>query len=260
MGVDIFQSDEARRAQIMSQPFPPEWEPIMAAEVPYDAPLSPDKRALLRKYILVFLAEKKFEGCVGLEMTDTIRVSIAAQACILLLGQPDPTFYPSLKTILIYPHHYVSTGYQQQGGLVLEGEQVRLGESWHRGPVVLSWDDVHAGASDVHDGHNVVFHEFAHQLDDEHGGTDGAPTLPARSMYISWARVLGKEYSQLLDKVERHRRSDIDKYGATNPAEFFAVVTEAYFERPKRLQKKHPELYEQLREFYEQDSPENPPG
>jgi MtfA peptidase len=136
---------------------------------------------------------------------------------------------------------------------VLDGPQARLGEAWARGPVVLSWDDVVRGAADVHDGHNVVLHEFAHQLDNESGDGDGAPRLPQRSMYVAWARVLGEEYAHLIDDVAHHRASVLDDYGATSPAEFFAVATECFFEKPTALKRRHPALYAQLQLFYQQD-------
>ena len=119
--------------------------------------------------------------------------------------------------------------------------------------MVLSWDDVLAGAADIHDGHNVVLHEFAHQLDKEAGYGDGAPDLPQRSMYVAWARVLSAEYAHLVDAIHQNHPTVLDPYGATNPAEFFAVATEAFFEKPAALKSLHPELYEQLRQFYEQD-------
>ena len=138
-----------------------------------------------------------------------------------------------------------------------EGPQGRLGEAWTSGVVVLSWDDVQLGAADVRDGHNVVLHEFAHQLDQEDGSADGAPILPRRSMYSAWGRVLGAEYEELREAAETGKKSVLDAYGATEPAEFFAVATEAFFEKPIQLKKKHPELYEELKSFYGQD-PEAP--
>ena len=131
--------------------------------------------------------------------------------------------------------------------------QPRLGESWARGNVVLSWDDVLQGASDIHDGHNLVFHEFAHQLDNESGAAEGAPELPRRSMYIAWARVLGREYEALISSIERNRPTLLNHYGATNPAEFFAVATEYFFERSVELKRLHPELYKTLQSFFQQD-------
>ena len=159
-----------------------------------------------------------------------------------------------LESILIYPSTYVAHRREvMPGGVVIEGPEARLGESWLRGEVVLAWDSVLAGAADARDGKNVVFHEFAHQLDQETGDADGAPVLPRRSMYIAWARVLGAEFDALVREAEQLHRTDIDRYGATNAAEFFAVVTEAFFEKPERLRERHPALYDQMRVFYRQD-------
>jgi len=220
--------------------------------VPYVSKLSPEDRAELEGHVQVFLAEKKFEGCGGLELDDEIRVTIAAQACLLLLHR-DTDYFPDLEVILVYPHTYVAkTSTRFGGGLAVDDQQARLGQS-ASGVVVLAWDAVRRGATDVHDGHNVTLHEFAHQLDQEDGVADGAPVLGKRAMYTAWARVLGAEFTQLVDDVDKHRRSDIDEYGATNPAEFFAVVTEMFFEKPVALQHRHPALYEQLSLFYRQD-------
>jgi len=237
----------------MQAPFPPEWLAIIERSVPFCRALPPEDSQELRGLIQVFLAEKHFEGCEGLEITDEIRVTIAAQACILLLHRATD-FYPSLQSILVYPTAYFAPVRRAEpGGLVSEGIEARSGESWSKGALVLSWDDVVRGASDVHDGSNVVFHEFAHQLDDEAGRGDGAPLLPKRSMYVAWARVLGTEYKRLVDSIEHHRPTFLDSYGATSPAEFFAVATEFFFEKPRELKLLHPALYEELRIFYEQD-------
>jgi Mlc titration factor MtfA (ptsG expression regulator) len=119
--------------------------------------------------------------------------------------------------------------------------------------LVIAWEEVRRSAADMHDGHNVVLHEFAHQLDQEDGEVDGAPGLPRRSMYLAWARVLSKEYERLVRSIGQHRRDVIDPYGATSPAEFFAVVTESFFSKSLQLKNRHPELYEQLKIFYRQD-------
>jgi Mlc titration factor MtfA (ptsG expression regulator) len=180
-------------------------------------------------------------------------VTIAAQACILLLHR-ETDYFPLMRTIFVYPHHYFAlTSRRMPGGLVREGVQARLGESWQRGPIVLSWDDVLRSAKDPDDGHNVVFHEFAHELDSESGHMEGAPRLPKNTMYTAWARVMSREYGNLLSDLERGHRNLIDAYGATSPAEFFAVVTEVFFERPIALKNRHPKLYEQFRSFYRQD-------
>ena len=243
-----------RREAIRRRPFPAEWRAIIEKNIPYVACLSPEDRQELVGHVQVFLAEKHFEGCGGLQMTDEARVTIATQACVLLLHR-QADYYPNLVSILVYPTTYlVRGGRHTEDGLVAEGPQARLGESWARDVVVLAWDSVLSGAADIHDGHNVVLHEFAHQLDQEGNAGDGVPILPRRSMYVAWARVLGHDFDQLVRETEHHHRTLIDQYGATNPAEFFAVATETFFEKPSQLRSKHPELYAQLQQFYRQDS------
>lgn len=244
---------ERRRAKVRERPFPPAWLAIIEKNVPFYRRLPDVDRAELLGDVQVFLEEKTFEGCGGLELTDEIRVTIAAQACILLLHR-ETDDYPDLEVILVYPSTYVVRGeVRAEGGIVIEGAHARLGESWNRGMVVLAWDSVLAGASDMRDGHNLVFHEFAHQLDQEDGAADGAPVLPKACMYTAWARVLGAEFDHLLRQGASMRRPLIDLYATTNPAEFFAVVTEVFFERPRELKARYPELYEQMLLYYQQD-------
>jgi len=242
-----------RRAAIRARPFPDAWRAIIAHNVPLMARLSPADQAELIGHTQVLLAEKHFEGCGGLELTDEMRVTVAAQASVLLLHRP-PTYYPRLVSILIYPSTYlVPGGHRNAQGLVDLEPQARLGESWSRDVVVLAWDSVLSGAGDIHDAHNLVLHEFAHQLDTESGEANGTPILPRTSMYVAWGRVLSRDFDALVADAVHRRPTLIDQYGATNPAEFFAVVTETFFEKPRQLQRKHPELYEQLRDFYKQD-------
>ena len=242
-----------RRERLRAATFPHEWDQTLRRNVPLYGRLNESDRKELQGHVQVFLAEKCFEGCGGLTLTDEIKVTIAAQACLLLLHR-DTDYYPRLVTILVYPSAYTAKGVESlSGGFILEGEECRLGEAWTDGVVVLSWDDVRTGASDIKDGHNVVLHEFAHQLDQEDGVADGAPVLDRRSRYFAWARVLGAEYEQLRQASRRGRKSVLDGYGATKPAEFFAVATECFFEKPVQMKKKHPELYEELKEYYCQD-------
>lgn len=249
----MFSLKEYRRRKLRSRLFPEEWRNILVLNIPRYHCLSPADREELNGHIKVFLAEKRFEGAAGLKITDEIRVTIAAQACLLLLHR-DTDYYPGLSSIIVYPHEYVTRHIERaSGGFVHEGTQARLGESSTRGAVVLSWDHVRAGASDVDDCRNVVFHEFAHQLDAEGGRVDGAPLLPQRSMYIAWARILGKEYEQLRRRTARGYTTLLDRYAATNPAEFFAVATECFFQSPARMRAEHPELYEELKAYYRQD-------
>ncbi len=249
----MFGFKHRRRARLCEKPFPPKWLRILEQNVSIYNQLSDEDKAELQNHIRIFLHEKRFEGCAGQQITDEVRVTIAAQACLLLLHR-DTDYFPHLKTILVYPSKYASIQKQHIGaGIVVEAQQTRLGESWHRGPVVLSWDDVRHGAYNPDDGRNVTLHEFAHQLDDEDGDTDGAPALAKRSMYKPWARIMQHEYDVLRDDLEKHRRTFIDAYGSTNPAEFFAVITEAFFEKPRQFKHKHPALYDLLKDFYQQD-------
>jgi Mlc titration factor MtfA (ptsG expression regulator) len=249
----LFESRKKRRERLKRQHLPPEWLAIVKRNVPYYSLLPKDAQNELQGLMLIFLEEKEFEGCEGLKITDEIRLTVAAQACILLLGR-ETDIYPTLRSILVYPGGYVAPiRHRQPDGTVVEGIEPRLGESWSHGNVVLSWDDVLRGASDIHDGHNLVFHEFAHQLDNESGAAEGVPELQRRSMYIAWARVLGREYEALIASIERNRPTLLNQYGATNPAEFFAVATECFFERPAELKRLHPELYETLQSFFQQD-------
>ena len=240
-----------RRAALRAQPFPAAWREILDRDVAYVAKLCEADRAELEGLVQVFLSEKNMEGCGGLELTDEIRVTIAAQACLLLLHR-ETDIYPQLETVLVYPHAYRAKSTKHDGGVVIESEDARLGESWTRGVVVLAWDHVASSARHL-GGDNVVLHEFAHQLDAEDGSMDGAPDLGSRARFASWARVLGEEFAELSDRLHAGRGSDIDAYGATSPPEFFAVVTEMFFEKPAQLRKRHPELYAELAAFYRQD-------
>lgn len=238
-----------RRQAALEAPFPEAWVRILEKNLPPYPKLTDSLQEQLHKDIQVFLADKSFEGCGGQEINDEVRVTIAAQACMLLLNRK-ARVYPKLRSILVYPDTYVA-GEKGVFGAQYDESSVRLGESWHSGAVVLSWDDVKRGARNFKDGHNVTMHEFAHQLDQEDGASDGTPVLGRRSAYTEWAKVFSREYKDLQRKTEQGRRDVMDSYGATNEAEFFAVATEAFFEKPKALKKKHPELYEELRTFYQ---------
>jgi len=243
-----------RREELGKQPFPAEWAHIIEKNVPYYRCLHSDERLHLENLIKVFISEKHFEGCGGLPITDEIRVTIAAQACLLLLNiQHD--YYERLVSILVYPESF---GFEQeersQTGTVSITNRTVAGLSSSTGAVVLSWPDTVRGAQRPGDGMNVVLHEFAHQLDQLDDAMNGAPILSRASMYRDWAQVLGAEYKRLQDEVTTSTPSLISAYAATQPAEFFAVVTELFFERPIELQLEHPALYEELRQYYRQDT------
>lgn len=253
--VALFKS--RRRARLRALPLPDEWQRTIERNVPIVRRLPPADRAELFGHVQVFLAEKHFEGCGGLELTDEIRVTIAAQACLLLLHR-DTDYYPLLTSILVYPSTYVVEGAHHLGGGVWEdGDEPHLGHTQSNlSALVLAWDASLGGARVVDDGENLVFHEFAHQLDFENGDANGTPLLESNGQYASWARVLGAEFDALRRASETGAPSVLDEYGAENPAEFFAVATEAFFERPTELRAKHAALYEQLRAFYRQDPAE----
>jgi Mlc titration factor MtfA (ptsG expression regulator) len=252
---------ERRRAKARAAPLPAGWRAIVEKNLPIFRRLSAADQAELLSHVLVFVAEKHFEGCGGLELTDEIRVTIAAQACLLLLHR-ETDYYPRLTSILVYPTGYTVHGERHVGdGVWEEGDEDRLGHTQQRlGALVLSWDDVSRGALEPTDGENLVLHEFAHQLDYEDDSTNGTPALASRAEYLAWARVMSEEFSALREAEEAGRPTLIDQYGAENPAEFFAVVTEAFFERPRALRRRHPELYDLLAGFYRQDPVTFVPG
>jgi len=237
----------SRRARLRAAPLPASWCAILTKNVPLYRRLPPEYQQELHGHIQVLLAEKNFEGCGGLRLNDEIRVTIAAHAGMLLLGR-EAHYFPGLYSVLVYPGTFhVPVQENEGGGGVTERKQALLGESWQKGAIVLAWDAALAGARDPRDGDNVILHEFAHQLDTEDGQGDGVPYLDGRGAYASWARALGPEYERLR---ARPKESVLNRYGATNPAEFFAVATEAFFERPSRLRERHPELYAELSRFY----------
>lgn len=243
-----------RRRRIRRAPFPDAWREILRQRVPYFRRLPADLQLRLKERIKIFVAEKAFVGCGGLEVDDEIRVTIAAQACLLILNRDEDYCYPKLRTVLVYPGAFaVNKKFTDPIGLQSERRQVLAGESWSSGQVVLSWQDTVAGAALESDGRNVVVHEFAHQLDQETGIANGTPELAASRMYAGWAQVLGAEFEHLRAQSERGEDALLDDYGASNPAEFFAVASELFFERPREMAERHPALYQQLSGYYRLD-------
>jgi len=178
---------------------------------------------------------------------------VSAQAALLLLNRRTD-YFPRLLSILVYPTAFAAPRLEHRAdGTVLEGREDLLGESWEHGTLVLAWDEVLRGAAHPGDGFNLVIHEFAHQLDSEWGHLEGAPGMGCPRKLAAWARVFRREYDRLVEQVEQGRRTFLDEYGATHPAEFFAVAVEAFFEQPLELEVNHPELHEQLKGFFHQD-------
>jgi hypothetical protein len=250
----IFRLKERRRRQLRAQFFPKDWLKLIERDVPFFHRLSANDQVELMGHIQVFLAEKRFEGCNGLEITDEIRLTIAAQACLLLLHRKTD-YFPRLLTILVYPSIYVAEEERPiEGPVWEEGASLRQGETGRTlGAMVLAWDAVKSGAADSSDGKNLVLHEFAHQLDYENDAADGAPALATRDQRLSWREVMRIEFASLRAADETGIPTLLDTYGATNPAEFFAVLTEAFFERPYALRGHHPKMYTELRRYFLQD-------
>jgi hypothetical protein len=243
-----------RRERLRAQPVPPEWRAIVERNLRIFRRLPREDQTELLGHVHVFLAEKQFEGCGGLELTDEICVTIAAQACLLLLHR-ETDYYPELISILVYPSGYTAEGERQVTEHIWEeGPDERFGHTAHHlRALVLAWDAAKRGAADPADGENLVLHEFAHQLDFEDVAGDGTPALNTRAEYLAWARVMNAEFAALRAAEAADAPTVLDSYGAESPAEFFAVATETFFERPRALQAKHPALYAELQRFFRQD-------
>lgn len=241
-----------RQARAAAQPFPPAWRAMLQQRWPLYRRLPPPLQQRLRRHVLVLLAQTPFIGCRGLPIDDEVRVLVAAQAALLLLGRDRGTF-ANLRQVLVYPDAFVvDRPVTDAAGVVQDARRVLVGESWQRGQLVLSWPEVLAGAADADDGRNVVIHEFAHQLDQETGPANGAPWL-AKARRARWAAVLGAAYAELQARLARGESGVLDAYAASDPAEFFAVASENFFERPFALAAEAPALYDELASYYAVD-------
>jgi len=247
---------DQRRDEIRQRQLSPEWETIIQANVAHFGVLDVTERSELCATLQVLLEEKQWEGCGGLELTDEIRVTIAAQASLLLLGL-DHNYYRNLDSILVYPSTVVPP--QHRPGVF---EQITgpvdmpvplLGQTSPRGPVILVWDAILHGARYPGRGHNVVYHEFAHKLDMLDGAADGTPPLTGRDQLAEWVEVCSAEFLRLRYLAEQGQKTFLDVYGASNEAEFFAVATEEFFDRPIDLQQNSPDLYQVLGNYFRQD-------
>ncbi len=241
------------RERLRRAPSPDHWPALLRRNVPLYNAMPATDRAELEAHARVLIAEKHFEGCDGFVMTDEVRVTIAALASVLLLRR-ETDYYPWVDTVLVYPAAFVTPVVELNDyGIVTESEEVRLGETGTDGTLIVSWDDILYDTRHPRDGVNLVLHEFAHQLDAEGGDIGGVPELESHADYERWVHVLGEAYDKLQSTRERGRRSVLDEYGATDAAEFFAVATECFFEKPRELSRRHGELYRQLADYYRQD-------
>lgn len=244
----VFRSN--REKNLMVRELPDEWMAILKRNVALYRFLPEELKKELQGRINIFIDEKEFEGCGELAITDEIKVTIAANACILLLNKKLEC-YPTLNSVLVYPSAYIARGAGRIGNQMIQGNENALdGESWEYGNVVLTWDAVKYESRKLGIGSNVVLHEFAHQLAQANGASDGIPILHTREEYERWNKIMEEEFNELCDETENGIEDVIGEYGATNRAEFFAVATEAFFSCPKLMQQKHPALYLELKGFY----------
>lgn len=235
-----------RRGRLAQRPFPLAWEKFLF-EIPLYPWLSAEEKRELKGHIQIFLAEKKFEGAAGFSVDDRVRVTVAGNACLLLLHR-ESDYFPLMRTVVVYPTLYVAR-YARPGpaGIVEEGMEVRAGESWPLGTVVLAWDAA-ASAGFGPGARNVVIHEFAHQLDLEDGAMQGVPVLPPDLLDL-WPKIFFEEYARVSSSLGPMPLS----HGQENPAEFFAAAVELFFSDPWSLRAHHPNLYALLSRFFRQD-------
>jgi len=260
---------QRRRQQLLSEPMPEAWHSALCESFPRYAALPPDLQREVGGVARILAEEKNFEACGGLgEVTPEMKLLVAAQAALLIVRLPERSrYFPGLGSILVYPKTFVDRGHRRFDLSQQDPRGELVGESWESGSVVLSWDNVVAGAANADDGMNVVIHEFAHQLDQLDGITNGVPILRDREAYRRWSEVFSRSYDALVEAVQTRGRSRkgaegaplIDPYGATHPAEFFAVASETFFEEAQDLLEAHPDLYAELKAFYGLDPASWPP-
>jgi len=245
-----------QRKKLTVAPFPGAWAEIVGRNVAHYSLLDETEQADLRNLIKIFIAEKHWEGAGGLELTDEIRVTISAQACMLLLGLSH-NYYRNVETIIVYPSTVVAPerrpGFFENVMAPLPSETPILGQAFLRGPVIIIWDAALLAGRHPEFGHNVIYHEFAHKLDMLDGMADGTPPLRDRDEYQDWVETCSREYLRLKRLSGKGMKTYLDAYGATSEAEFFAVATEQFFDQPRLMLEYAPDLYRVLREFYRQD-------
>jgi len=244
-----------RRAKLLAEPYPQEWIEILERNVPYYPLLDAVEQTRLRNDARIMIAEKNWEG-IGIELTDEMKVTIAGQACLLVLGI-EHDYFANVLSILVYPKTFsVERPLGNLGGdsyVPLVGKQFLDGQASHRDHVALSWKKVLFDSRHPGHGSNLVWHEFAHQLDMLNHEIDGTPPLEDRPQRIRWMEVMNEEFDRLRQARRAGEQTLIDPYAATNEAEFFAVVTEHFFDEPIELEQHHAELYGLLRDYYRQD-------
>ncbi|MGO1692581.1 MAG: zinc-dependent peptidase [Marinobacter sp.] len=240
-----------QRERELKQPFPKAWKKHLQSTVPLYRQLPTQLQQTLRDQIQLFIAEKHFYGCDGFEVNDRVRVAIAGHACLLTVMR-SYTDYDLVRSILVYPDVYRVQASERDGMVVGVSDQVRAGEASTRGQVVLAWAECESGAMHLGSQHNVILHEFAHQLDYLDGTADGAPPLSGEQAR-EWQQTMTIAYDNLRHSLRHHCKSWLDPYGATQPAEFFAVLTETFYQQPQHLKEQQPAVYDLLCDFYRID-------
>ncbi|AXS84740.1 zinc-dependent peptidase [Marinobacter sp. Arc7-DN-1] len=240
-----------RREWELKEPFPKIWRRHLKSQVPLYRKLPGHLKQALEQRVQLFLAEKEFYGCDGFEVDDTVKLTIAGHACLLILARSYSDF-DEVRSILVYPDAYHVRNIESDGMVVSESNEIRAGEASSRGQVVLAWKECEQAAGNLHSSHNVILHEFAHQLDYLDGTADGAPPLSGEQAR-HWQHTMTEAYQDLRHSLGHHHKPWLDPYGATEPAEFFAVLTEAFFQQPDHLKKEQPEVYKALLGYYRLD-------
>jgi len=241
-----------RRRKLLAKPFPHDWHAVLERNVQHYGRLDSHEQLKLCDDLRILVAEKTWIGIDDLIVTDEMKVTVAAQASLLLL-HIDHDYFARTDEIILHPTSYQTAQRYGRAGMIVDASPDVLGQAYYRGPVVLSWASALAGGRDEDDGRNLVLHEFAHKLDMADDSSDGTPVLNNRGQYKKWVEVMTQAFNQLCDRTDRRKATLLDKYGSTNEAEFFACVTECFFEKPKKLREKHRDLYDVLREYYKQD-------
>jgi Mlc titration factor MtfA (ptsG expression regulator) len=245
-----------RRKKLLSTPFPDTLRLAIERDAAFYRGLTPRERSKLEEDLRILTAETSWEACGGLTLTEPMKALIAAQACLLVVNRSVDEL-SHVRAILVYPEAYIAPSRKvDRSGLVVEGLQARSGEAWSRGTVVLSWADTEQGGRFGSDGRNLVLHEFAHQLDMADHVVDGTPILDRKEDYARWRFIMTAEFQRLRSLVESGGETVLDPYGATDEAEFFAVATECFFERPSLMRARRPALYDLLLSYYRQDPAE----
>ena len=206
----------------------------------------------VRNCTQVMVAEKNWEGVNGFEINDEAKVTISAGASLLVLGLPEPFYFDRVESIIVYPG-VIKNRQMHRGMVVDESESYFSGQAWQNGPLLFSWPSVVDGTSRSGDGANVVIHEFAHHIDGLDGEMGGSPIIESEEMTQRWKTVFSAEYERLCDSLESGCQPYIDRYAATNPAEFFAVTTEIFFDSPRRLKRAIPAVFDLLKAYFAVD-------